>query len=283
VRRAERADVSDRERWWSEAESVYGDALTRDRGYLAHWWGRGKLRATRGLRDRTKELEEFARAESDYEEALRIAPGHPRTLELLGNVRAHRGFERLHGGRDPLPDFEQAERDLSEALQGNPGSAEAWIWRGIVRDHSGVYRAAKGLDPLPNYAAAESDFTRAIDVERDDPDAWLERGILRTNRGMSPGRSAAEAALDRDGAESDLTESLKLNPHSGETFRSRGMVRVQRGMSLEAGNFLAEARAQYQSALLDYEEASRVDAAEAQGLVKPIAELRAKCLRLGSR
>lgn len=123
---------------------------------------------------------------NDYEQALKLNPGHTlarhnlRALKekqgktmtyedrLTETIQAdstmlypylERALQRYEGGY-----YKGAEEDYSRALEIDSTDAEIWLGRGLSREKQ------------KNYDGAFSDYTRAIDLKEDFFKAWINRG-----------------------------------------------------------------------------------------------------------
>jgi tetratricopeptide (TPR) repeat protein/predicted Ser/Thr protein kinase len=216
ARRAEVVASLDERR---EAEEVYARAIAADRGYLPHYFGRAELRHDRGSMKKDHGLDplpDYALAEADLTEALRLAPGSAEAHARRGMVRTQRGVHRKQVGQNARPDFDAAEADLTRAIELDRGRPYAWTWRGNARHHRG------------DFDVAEKDFDEALRLAPGASDVYMRRGRNR----------AARKAYDA--AEADFAESVRLAPANPWAWQWRGDARMAAGDSSGAEGHYAK-------------------------------------------
>ncbi|MCI0342419.1 MAG: tetratricopeptide repeat protein [Planctomycetales bacterium] len=183
-------------------------------------------------------LGDFAGAEADYTEAIRLKPDD-------ADYRFNRG-----SSRDERGDSAGGLADLDEALRLRPGFVAALVHRCLARrtagDLDGALRdgdEAIRLDPkIPeawtarahakadagDKAGAIADYEEVLRVHPGDPEAVMNLGVTRLQAG------------DPAGAERDLTASLALKPGWAKAHQARATARHQQG---DVQGALADARA----------------------------------------
>lgn len=117
-------------------------------------------------------LGEEARAEVEFQEALRLQPGHPGALNNLGLLAQRRG------------DLAEARRLYREALAARPSQADAWNNLGTLYEAEGdvvrataAYGEAVRLDPATPRFLANLAGVLAAQGRRDEAAGLLEQAI----------------------------------------------------------------------------------------------------------
>jgi tetratricopeptide (TPR) repeat protein len=202
-----------------ELETLYTEALRRDRGYVPFWVRRGELRSDRASSrmDRGEDpLPDMAQAEADFDQALLLDPNYAPAWRSRGIVRTHRGISEMARGVDPVRSFASGASDLTELLRLQPANAEALRRRGYVSVLCGVDRSRRGEDPGADFQRGRADLDASLRLDGSHPQGWNWRGYL----------AGLEAAWPA--GESDLTESLRLRPRYADAWRNRGVLRAAR-------------------------------------------------------
>jgi serine/threonine-protein kinase len=171
------------------AEGCYTNALQRDRGCVGFLIGRAYVRISLGDRNwylfdkegkrRRDWFDDYARAEQDLTEAIRMEGASAGAWRGRGILRGARGLGRSMLGEDGFADYVGAEKDLSQAILLDPKPWEAWYWRGLMHLRMAVQRRKSGDRPFPDFQAAEGNYTRALDITGSYPKAWAGRGLAR--------------------------------------------------------------------------------------------------------
>jgi tetratricopeptide (TPR) repeat protein len=130
---------------------------------------------------------EYARARADAERGLRLAPGNPHLLCVLGQVEM--------AERRPGP----ARSAFDDALALDPALAAAWANRGILAFETG------------DVEGAVRDLTRALELDEQPP--------VLFNRAM-----ALRAAGREQEARADLTRALELDPRDDDIRHALSIV-----------------------------------------------------------
>ncbi len=135
------------------------------------------------------------KAIADYEQALKIYPGHTQALSNLGVLRARSG----DGG-----DY------FDKAIESDESMLQPYLERAYHRMQGGFFKGAL------------EDYNSAIDIEKDDPEIWLNRGFVK------------DRLNDPKGAYADYTEALRLKEDFGKAWLNRGNVLSKLGRYDEA-------------------------------------------------
>ncbi|HVE42089.1 MAG TPA: protein kinase [Planctomycetota bacterium] len=218
------------EQAWADAERAYREGLARDRGYLPHWLGRGGVRSARANlywdtgRDPSAD---FAGAEADFAEALRLRPSadaYIRRSGLYHSMGAHDGRQ----GRDPRPAWKKSDDDLREALRLDPSNGLAWSRLAYNCRSRGEYFVERGRSPLEECRLAEDYIARALQIDSRDGSAWMNRGALLACRGMDRASRGEDPREDFDRAEQAYNEALRFDRLVRGPWERRGYLRLQR-------------------------------------------------------
>lgn len=233
-----------KERRWDEAEEIYTRALNHDRGYVPHLVGRAQVRFERGVYRHQHGVDpslDYALAEQDLGEALRLDDSNADVWMRRGRVRSDRGRWRQKQGEDPLGDYALAEDDYAEALKRDPSYEFAWTFRGLLRINRGEWRARHGGDAATDWAAAEADLKQALRLRPGLALAQMYLGDVYRGRGRLQEALAA------------YTETLRLNPQIAEAWYRRGLTRYL------VGRTKADPLEDWAAAEKDLSEAIRLD------------------------
>ncbi len=218
------------ERAWTDAERAYGEGLARDRGYLPHWLGRGSIRTARANlhwdtgRDPSAD---FAGADADFAEALRLRPSADLYIRRSGLYTSRGSFDGRHG-RDPMPFWKKADDDLREAIRLDPGSGVAWSRLAYNCRGRGEYLVERGRSPLEECRLAEDYVARALAIDPRDGSAWMNRGAMLACRGMDRASRGEDPREDFDRAEQAYNEALRFDKLVRGPWERRGYLRLQR-------------------------------------------------------
>ncbi|HEX7899612.1 MAG TPA: protein kinase [Planctomycetota bacterium] len=216
------------ERAWAEAERAYGEGLARDRGYLPHWLGRGSVRTARANlhwdsgRDPAVD---FAGAEQDFAEALRLQPS-PEAYLRRSDLRRSQGAYEGRRGRDPMPAWKKAEEDLREVLRLDPGHPLVWTRLAYLCRSRAEYRVERGRPP--GEEAVDGYLGRALALDPRDGGAWMSRGAMLAARGMDRAARGEDPTSDFDLAERAYNEALRFDKTVRGPWERRGYLRLQR-------------------------------------------------------
>ena len=259
ARKAEAEGAGDEETW-RERESLYEEALSRDRGYLPHLIRLAEVRIMRGGRFRNTgrdPLPDYAAAENDLSRALMLDRSYVGAWRTRGIIRSGRARYREERSQDPLPDLAAAEADFTEALRLRPSYVEVWFRRAGLRISRGRLRRRQDGDPGPDFAEAERDLAEARRLDATFAGGWqlsgyllLQRGILKMERGENPLEEFASA-------ETSLTEALRLDREYGTAWKNRGIMRARRGDA--QANQGEDPNADFEAAVDDLTEALRLN------------------------
>jgi tetratricopeptide (TPR) repeat protein len=197
------------------------------------------------------------RAIHDYDQAIRLNPGHANSFSNRGAAYARRG------------DYDRAIQNYDEAIRLNPNHADAFSNRGVAYARKGDYdRAIRDYDEAirlnPNHANAfygrgnayrrKGDYDRAIEnydqavrLNPNHAQAFSNRGVARGLKG------------DYDHAIEDYDLAIRLNPKHANAFFNRGNAYRRKG--------------DYLRAILDYDQVigldpQHVDAYSNRGLMR---------------
>jgi serine/threonine-protein kinase len=218
------------ERGWTDAERACSEGLAKDRGYAPHWLGRGSVRTARANlywdtgRDPTAD---FAGAEADFAEAIRLRPSADAYLRRAG-LRHAMGSHAGRTGHDPMPIWAKADDDLREALRIDPGSGAAWSRLAYHCRSRGEYLVARDRDPLGECRASEDFLARALEIDPRDGGAWFTRGAMLALRGMEKAGRGEDPTVDFDAGEQAYTEALRFDPWIRGPWERRGMLKLLR-------------------------------------------------------
>jgi len=137
--------------------------------------------------------EEYDKAISDYDEAIRLNP-------KLAKAYFGRGFTYHKIG-----DYDKAVSDYSQAIRLNLKFADAYYYRGRVYHYK------------EDYDRAISDYNQAIRLNPNDAEAYYKRGGAYLNK------------ENYDKAISDYTKAIQLNPNNAEAYYERSFMYATKG------------------------------------------------------
>jgi len=257
-----------------EAIQLYTRGLARDRGYVPMLLGRGGLnmafvaeRMDRG----DDPTAEFAAAERDFLEALRLAPGWGEAWMLEGDLLSNRSFSAATHGQDPEPFQTGAERHFSRALELDPAMVPAWRGRAILRTYRARATAERGEDPSADWAGALEDLGRFI-VLAEKAEGWkladalLRRATVLSDRALQRGLRDAEARSDWAHAEESFARAVSLDGGQARPWTRRGTARLGHArLLLSQGEDPAD---EFERADADFSAALAKDARFVEGWVK---------------
>jgi tetratricopeptide (TPR) repeat protein len=179
----------------------------------------------------------------DYDQAVRLNPGHANSFSNRGAAHARRR------------DYDRAILDYDEAIRLNPKHADAFSNRGVAYARKGDYdRAIQNYDEAirlkPNHANAlygrgnayrrKGDYDRAIQNYDEAIRLNPKHADALSNRGVTYARKG-----DDDRAILDYDEAIGLNPKHANARYNRGNAYRRKG--------------DYDRAILDYDEAIRLN------------------------
>jgi tetratricopeptide (TPR) repeat protein len=139
------------------------------------------------------EKSESDRAIQDYNEAIRLNPGHADAFANRGAAYARKR------------DYDRAIQDYDEAIRLNPRHADAFSNRGVV------YARKK------DYERAIQDYDDAIRLKPDHIGALYARGNAYRRRG------------DYDQAVRNYDQVVRLNPRHAQAYSNRGIAYASQG------------------------------------------------------
>ncbi|MBV8880043.1 MAG: protein kinase [Planctomycetaceae bacterium] len=224
------------ERAWADAERAYGLGLAKDRGYLPHWLGRGSVRMVRANlhwdtgRDPRAD---FAGADEDFAEALRLQPGADAYIRR-SNLYVSKGCYDGRHGRDPLPAWKKGDDDLHEALRLEPANGTAWSRLAYNCRCRAEYRVERGRSPVEDCRVGETYIARALEIDPHDGGAWMNRGALLACIGMDRASRKEDPTGDYDRAEQAYNEALRYDKTVRGPWERRGYLRLQRALWRQA-------------------------------------------------
>jgi protein O-GlcNAc transferase len=134
-----------------------------------------------------------AAAERQCLDILRLAPGHPQALYLLGTLKAEGG------------DLFAASRYLEQATRQEPGRAAAWVNLGNVRFQQG------------NVAAAETCHRKALGIDAGLADACFGLGMILKTR------------CEYAGAQRYFERAIAARPAFGQAYFQLGLAAYHQG------------------------------------------------------
>jgi tetratricopeptide (TPR) repeat protein len=136
---------------------------------------------------------ELAAAQSEAQEAARLAPDDPEPWSVLGTMAMQRGH------------LERALEAFDRVVELRPDQADSYFNRGTARNMAG--------DPKRSL----TDFDRAVELA---PDAWINyvhRAIVHND------------LHDTESALTDLAHALELDPNAALALINRGKIYMDRG------------------------------------------------------
>jgi tetratricopeptide (TPR) repeat protein len=223
----------EREKRWAEAIRLFGEARSRDLGYVPHLLGRADVLHTRGddrmCRGRDP-LPDFASGEQDLSEVLRLMKSSLDAIRARADLRTVRGVYLMSRGQDPLPDFRAAETDYDEALRRAPDADSVLRRRGGLFVRRAEYRMDRHEDPLSELDAAERDLSRALDRRKEESATWGWRGYVRLLRGAHRATIGGDPLPEFAAAEKDLSEAIRRFVAYPLAWSHRGRLRTLRGV-----------------------------------------------------
>jgi len=229
----EAGSAGEKEALRREAERVYEEAIFFDQAYLPFHLGRGNTfmrDSVARFRSGRDPLAALAAAEKDFEECVRIDPGHAEARQRLGAARIDRGRYLFSRGRDPAQAWEAAGRDLDRAIELRKDALMSWSKRGFLEALRGLHESSRGGDPGPGWERAERDLSEALRLRTAHTDPWLRLGMMRTWRGLHERESGRDPLPSWREAELNLTEVLRMAPGYSEALTRRGLLRHHRAL-----------------------------------------------------
>ena len=256
VRAEVRKGMPDRQRRWNQAETLFTQGLEQDQGYLPHYFGRGRLRWSRGSWTRHRggnPLEHYTEAEQDFARATEVNPRSSEAWAWRGKMRMYHAIYRIETDQDPKADCAKAEEYCGKAIEVDPKDYLGWMWRGSTRFYRGMYLAQKGLDAIPDFEGAEKDYTKALRVNPEAADVLKWRGRMRAWYGAALAKRGEDPSPVLAGGNQDFTDSLpRLEKDAwmwmwwSTIWSERGRWRISKGEDPEkdfeqAGEYLDRA------------------------------------------
>jgi tetratricopeptide (TPR) repeat protein len=157
------------------------------------------------------QLQEYATAISDFEQAKNLDPAQFGTHEDFAGAYLARGTQFLQDGM-----ADEAIADFTQAAAHNPRDGRIYSRRGTARFM------------LNEFREAEEDFTTAIQIDHHDSD-YVRRGRV------------LQAMGHFDQAIADFQEAARLNPQNGEAHYYRGDCCLEIGENDQAISAFSEA------------------------------------------
>lgn|GEM_PF-2824684 len=172
-----------------DAETIYQNALTYDRGYAPFEVGRCHL-----LR-KGRPFEGMKAAES----ALEMDPGSIDAEVCWGGIASDQSHHRYRLGLDPTDLLDRGEAHLANAIA-HGGSSEVLHIRGVLRRYRGLWRIRSDGDPDADFRASIADFEASLRLEAHlalaimgiGRTSWY-RAVHRDQRGLAPNADLDEA------------------------------------------------------------------------------------------
>ena len=227
---------------------------------------RGALQMTFATMPGEDALKRYREAADDFDAVLSRNPKSPAGLSGRGEARLRLAAELLRRGENPASTFEAAFRDLDEAAESGPAAkvlrAEAYVRRG-------EWKSGTGKDGDADYQSALADTKAALAVNLFLTDGWVWQARARTLG--AAGRPAS--LLHYQEAINDLNRVLFVTPDHLLALRFRADAN-QRRAALKATRH-AEAGADFNSAIIDYEHAIRLQPSLEPELREALAACRA--------
>lgn len=270
-----------------EAILLYTQGLARDRGYVPLLMGRGSLRMAL-VADRLERGEdptaEFAEAEADFLQVLRLNPLHAEAWMAEGDLLSNRAYHAVLHGREAESFQSGAERHFSRALEIDAALLSAWRGRAILRTHRARLTVERGGDASGDWAGALEDLNRFIVLaEREQnwrlADGLLRRGTVLSDRAVARGLADAESRGEFARAEEDFERALRFDGDQARVWSRRGIARLGRALVLVRQG--GEASAAFEQAEADFTKALSRDARYGEAWVKR-GVLRSAKVRLSS-
>lgn len=218
------ADIKARERDIAGALADYSRALELDPKCAPAWFGRGQIRANKGL---------LPEAEADYTKAIESDPKFAKAWFGRGLLRTYTNNEA------------GALADFGKAVEADPAYTLAWFNRALLR----LSRK--------EYDGAVADYTKAIDLKPQDADGYIGRGNAYAAKGdhekaiadygkaieLKPASSSAYVYKgdsqmkkgDPIAAMLTFTKAIEVNPKDAEAWYFRGFANYDRHAYKESG------------------------------------------------
>lgn len=136
---------------------------------------------------------DYDRAIQDYDQAIRLNPGHAIAFSNRGVAYARKG------------DYDRAIQDYNQAIRLDPKHADSFSNRGVA------YRRKE------DYDRAIQDYDQAIRLNPKHVSAWYNRGNAYRRKG------------DYDRAIQNYDQAIRLNPKYANAFSNRGVAYARKG------------------------------------------------------
>jgi serine/threonine-protein kinase len=218
---------------YDEADRLYEKAISHDKGFVPHWYGRADNSRHRGvyLMSRGKNgLPDLKKADAELEQAWKLNPDRAETLILRVSVRQMTAVLRMDRAESPVKELEAAEADLKVLQSRWPARAVIWSLVGQLHNQRARWRRGSAGDPMPEYEEAEKAFGQAMKLDPQGMDALMDRGMTRLYRALSKTPRGMDPLPDFAAAEADLSEALHFVHHTARAWESRGQVLYHRGL-----------------------------------------------------
>ena len=184
------AATSGRCKVWKDGLSLYDDVVKKNPRHYHGWAGRAFSKM---------EAKDYAGADLDYTEAVRLHGGDTDILNNRGNC-----LYKLGKYREAIADFDRC-------IGLDPKFSQAYYNKGLTLERLGR-----------DYASAEALYTRAVQLDPEYASAYGSRGFVRFN------------LKDYAGALADCDRAIQLKPDFVSAYQTRGSAKVGLGRFEEA-------------------------------------------------
>jgi len=199
-------------------------------------------------------LQNLKKAQTKYNEAVRIAGSDPLTYEHLCRLGAIMMSIENDIGENPESIYSSSKEDCGKALTANPRSAEAYANLSYLNGYWGEYLANNGQDSLGAYRQAISDSSKALKLKSDWTFPYMNLGYAYQgladgdiNQGKDPTAHFQESIKNYQAA-------IKINPNDAQSYTGLGYSYGRLGLNalnngMDPRPFLRESTKYFQRAL----------------------------------